>query len=71
MKCKHLEEQEKSWTEHAWFAFSIASHMLVASVFIFIHAIFPWFTPAKPYDLEDSLKFLSAMYDILKKPPKK
>lgn len=62
MKCKHLEEQGCSWLEHADFALSIAIHLLITSMVLFLHAFFPWFEPPKPYDLEDTFLFIQAKY---------
>ena len=55
----HPRQQDETYLEHAKFALSVAGRCFVFSVFLFIHALFPFFTAPKAFDLYSTRKYLT------------
>jgi len=53
---KHLEENNETYISHLIFAYKIAIHLYLCSMFLMIHAVFPFWNQPESFSLDATCK---------------
>lgn len=55
---EHPNSQGETYLSHAFFAIKMSFRFLVSSLFLLVHAVFPFLNPPKPFDFTSMLEYL-------------
>ena len=56
---KHLEENNETYFSHFFFACKIAIYLYLCSIFLVIHAVFPFFDVPEYLNLNNTCKLIN------------